>query len=67
MDIRIKSYSNLSEALSDQALLVSHKIQAQLENTKDIHPTLIGEVFLSVKRDDAVEAIRILNDALFED
>lgn len=66
MNVRIKSYSTMSDALTDQALLNDNQIEAQIENSHDIHPTLLGQVFLSVKKDDAVEAVKILNKPLFE-
>ncbi len=65
MRINIRSYSTLSEALADQANLEAKGVRSLVENAHDIHPTVIGEVFLSVEKEDAVKAIRILNDSLF--
>lgn len=65
MRIKIKSYSTLSEAMADQANLKAKGVGSLVENAHDIHPTLIGEVFLSVEKEDAAQAIRILNDSLF--
>lgn len=65
MRIKIKSYSSLSEAMSDQANLRDKGVESDIENAHDIHPSLIGEVFLTVKKEDAAQAIKILNQALF--
>jgi hypothetical protein len=60
MNTRIKSYQGLSEALADQALLGSNGIRADLENSQDIHPSLLGQVFLSVPPDELEKALSIL-------
>lgn len=65
MRIRVKSYSTMSEAIADQANLKANGVESLIENSHDIHPTLIGEVFLTVSESDAVQAIRVLNDSLF--
>ena len=65
MRIRVKSYSSMSEAIADQANLKANGVESLIENSHDIHPSLIGEVFLSVSKNDAAQAIRILNDSLF--
>jgi|GEM_PF-2740428 len=65
MRIKIKSYTTLSEAMADQANLRDKGVESDVENSFDIHPTLIGEVFLSVKQEDAAQAIKILNESLF--
>jgi len=65
MRIKIKSYTTLSEAMSDQANLRDKGVESDVENSFDIHPTLIGEVFLTVKQEDAAQAIKILNESLF--
>jgi len=62
MEIRIKSYNGLSDALADQAFLVSQGISANIENTYDIHPSLIGQVFLSVPKELAGRAIILLQN-----
>lgn len=46
----------MSDALSDQAFLSSKGISATLQNTQDIHPTLIGQVFLVVDEKDYEKA-----------
>jgi len=61
MEVRIKSYQTMSEAISDQALLNSKGITATLQNTQDIHPTLIGQVFLVVEKKDYDKARSALN------
>lgn len=66
MDVRIKSYATLSEALSDQAHLKSKGVHAEVQNSHDIHPSLLGQVFLVVKKEDAVKAVKHLNEILFE-
>lgn len=65
MRIKIKSYTTLSEAMADQANLRDKGVASDVENAHDIHPTLIGEVFLTVKQEDAAQAIKILNESLF--
>ena len=56
MEVRIKSYKSMSEAISDQAFLSSKGITATLQNTQDIHPTLLGQVFLVVEKEDYEKA-----------
>ena len=51
--------------MTDQANLRAKGVESDVENSHDIHPTLIGEVFLTVKQEDAVQAIKILNETLF--
>lgn len=65
MRIKVKSYSSLSEATVDQAHLKANGVESLIENAHDIHASLVGGVFLSVKKEDAAQAIRILNDSLF--
>lgn len=65
MRIKLKSYHTLSEAMSDQANLRDKGVESDLENAHDIHPSLIGEVFLTVRQEDAAQAIKILNESLF--
>jgi RecB family endonuclease NucS len=65
MRIKLKSYNTLSEAMADQANLRAKGVESNVENAHDIHPTLIGEVFLTVAKEDAAEAIKILNQSLF--
>ena len=65
MRIKLKSYSSLSEAMTDQANLRDKGVESDVENAHDIHASLIGEVFLTVKQEDAAEAIKILNESLF--
>ena len=52
----------MSDAISDQALLSSKGITATLQNTQDIHPTLIGQVFLVVSDKDYEKARMTLED-----
>ncbi len=65
MRIKIKSYSTLSEATADQAQLKAKGVESLVENSHDIHAALVGQVFLTVEKEDAAQAIRILNDSLF--
>jgi len=51
--------------MADQANLRDKGVDSDVENAHDIHPSLIGEVFLTVKKEDAAQAIRILNEVLF--
>ena len=67
MNTRLKAYRGLSEALSDQALLSSQGVSANLENSQDIHPSLLGQVFLTVPKDQLEKAIEILNENREED
>ena len=53
----------MSEALADQALLSSNGIKADLENSHDIHPSLIGQIFLTVPPEELNKALEILNIA----
>ena len=62
MNTRLKAYRGLSEALSDQALLSSQGISADLENSQDIHPSLLGQVFLTVPKDQLEKAMKILSE-----
>ena len=67
MNTRIKSYQGLSEALSDQALLSSNGIKAELENSQDIHPSLLGQVFLNVPLEQLEKALSLLKMQAQED
>lgn len=67
MNTRIKSYQGLSEALSDQALLSSQGIKAELENSQDIHPSLLGQVFLTVPPEQLEKALTVLKTNAQED
>jgi len=51
--------------MTDQANLRDKGVESDVENAHDIHASLIGEVFLTVKQEDAAEAIKILNESLF--
>lgn len=67
MKVRIKSYYSHAEAITDMAVLGGRGIEADLENTHDVHPTLVGQIFLVVDQEKAVEAIKLLNSSLFEE
>ncbi len=60
MLVRLKSYSTLSEALEDQAYLNSNGIDANIENSQDIHPTLLGQVYLSVPSEYLDKSAKLL-------
>ena len=60
MLVRLKSYSTLSEAIEDQAYLNSNGIEACIENSQDIHPTLLGQVFLSVASEHLDQSAKLL-------
>lgn len=62
MEVRIKSYKSMTEAISDQAYLSSKGITATLQNTQDIHPTLLGQVFLVVDDKDYEKARTALDN-----
>ena len=64
MKIRVKSYQGLSEALSDQAVLQAQGISAELENSQDIHPSLLGQVFLTVPPEQLKQALLILKNQI---
>ena len=54
----------MSEALADQAVLHAKGVASNVQNSHDIHPTLLGDVYITVSKAQAVEAISILNAEL---